>query len=229
MDTLDTKREEMFIRVQENRAQFAAAFPDGSFGAELFAQLVEVIEGLRSHAYEQSRGRSSVRESVGSKAAARDELLRRMEAISRTARVMAFTMPGLDDKFRLPRGVTDQALLTLARTFGNDAFPLKAEFIKRGLAADFIAELDEASNAFDTAINRKAQGRGKHVAATAAIDEMIERGLRVVREIGALVRNTYDADPSTLAAWESASHVERPIRKGRKKSGGSPKTDPAQG
>jgi len=227
MDTLDTKREEMFIRVRENRAQFAAAFAQGSYGAELFAQLDTVVEGLRAHAYEQSKGRSAVRESVGSKAATCDELRRRMEAISRTARVMAYTVPGLDDKFRMPGRIGDQALLTLARTFGNDAFPLKAEFIKRGLAADFIAELDEAATAFDAAINRKTQGRGKHVAATAAIDELVERGLRVVREIGALVRNNYAEDPSTLAAWESASHVERPTRRGRHKSGGSPEPVPA--
>lgn len=229
MDTLDTKRLEMFIRVHENGAQFAAALPEGSYGAGLFAQLGEIIEGLRSHAYEQSKGRSSVRESVGSKAAARDELFTRMEAISHTARVMAFTTPGLEEKFRMPRSITDQALLTLARTFGNDAFPLKAEFIKRGLHADFIAELDEAAVAFDAAINRKAQGRGKHVAATAAIDELVERGLRTVREMGALVRNTYAEDPPTLAAWESASHVERPTRRGRNKSDGSPAPAPAQG
>ena len=228
MDTLDTKREEMFIRVRENRAQFAAAFAEGSYGADLFAQLDAVIEGLRAHAYEQSKGRSAVRESTGSKAATRDELRRRMEAINRTARVMAFTLPGLDDKFRMPGRIGDQALLTLARTFGNDAFPLKAEFIKRGLAADFIAELDEAAVSFDAAINRKAQGRGKHVAATAAIDELIERGLRIVRELNALVRNTVSDDASALAAWESASRVEKPTRRGRNKSNGAPGPAPVQ-
>ena len=154
MDTLDTKREEMFIRVRENRAQFGAAFAEGSYGAELFTQLDAVIEGLRAHAYEQSKGRSAVRESSGSKAATRDELMRLLEAISRTARVISYTVPGLEDKFRVPGRIGDQALLTLARTFGNDAFPLKAEFVKRGLHADFIARLDEAAVAFDAAINR---------------------------------------------------------------------------
>lgn len=228
MDTLDTKREEMFIRVRENRAQFAAAFAEGSYGAELFTQLDAVIEGLRAHAYEQSKGRSAVRESSGSKAATRDELRRRMEAVSRTARVMAYTVPGLDDKFRMPGRIGDQALLTLARTFGNDALPLKAEFIKRGLDADFIADLEEAAVAFDTAINLKAQGRGKHVAATAAIDGLVERGLRIVREMNALVRNVLADDTSALAAWESASRVERPTRRGRNKSDETPSPAPTQ-
>ena len=35
--------------------------------------------------------------------------------------------------------------------------------------------------------------------------------MRTVRELDALVRNTFADDPSTLAAWESASHVERRV------------------
>lgn len=220
MDTLDTKRQEMFVRAHEYGAQYATAFPAGSYGAGLITKLGEVIEGLKSLALDQSKGRSSVRESSASKAAARDELMRRMEAISRTARVMAFTVPGLEDKFRLARGVGDQSLLLLARTFADDAEPLKAEFIKRGLASDFVEELREAADNFDAAINRKSQGRGKHVAATAGIDDLVERGVRVVRELDALVRNTFAEDPSALAAWESASHVERPTRKSSRKPGG---------
>jgi hypothetical protein len=229
MDTLDTKREEMFIRVREYGVQYASAFPEGSYGAGLFGQLGEVVGGLKAHALEQSKGRSSVRESSASKSAARDELLRRMDAIGRTARVIAYTTPGLDDKFRMPRGIGDQALLTLARTFTADAEPLKTEFTKRGLAANFIQELNEAADDFDAAINHKVQHRGKQVAATAAIDGMIGRGVRIVRELDAFVRNTMADDPSALAAWESASHVERPTRRGRNKSTGSPELAPAQG
>jgi hypothetical protein len=217
MDTLDTKRQEMFVRVHEYGSQYAAAFPAGSYGAGIITKLGEVIEGLKSLALDQSKGRSSVRESSASKAAARDELVRRMEAVTRTARVMAFTVPGLEDKFRLARGVGDQPLLLLARTFADDAEPLKAEFTKRGLASDFVEELREAADNFDAAINRKSQGRGKHVAATAGIDDLVERGIHVVRELDALVRNTFAADPSALAAWESASHVERPARKSSRK------------
>ncbi len=228
MNTLDTKRYEMFIRVREFGAQYAASFPAASYGAELFEQLGAVVESLRAHALEQSKGRSSVRESSASKAAARDELVRRMEAVSRTARVLDHVTPGLEDKFRMPRGVGDQSLLTLARTFADDAEPLKAEFIKRGLGADFIRELGDAADDFDADINQKVQHRGKQVAATAAIDELVERGLRVVRELDALVRNTLTDDASALAAWESASHVERPTRRIRNKSNGSPEPAPAQ-
>ncbi|MDT7690610.1 MAG: hypothetical protein QOE46_3369 [Acidobacteriota bacterium] len=210
------------MRVQEYGVQYGSSFPEGSYGVELFTQLGAVIEGLQAHALDQSKGRSSVRESSASKAAARDEVWRRPEAISRTARVIAFTTPGLENKFRASRGIGDQALLTLARTFASEAEPLKAEFTKRGLASDFIEDLNEVLDDFSAAFNQKAQGRGKHVAATAAIDELVERGMRIVRELDALVRNTFVNSPSALAAWESASHVEKPTRRGRQKPNGTP-------
>jgi hypothetical protein len=209
MDTLETRRLEMFGRVGALGAEHAAQFPKGSYGAGLFMRLDAVIKGLGEHALRQSTGQSSVREGVTSKAAVRDELLRRLEAISRTARVIAYTSPGLEDKFRLPRSIGDQALLQLARTFASDAAPLKDEFTRRGLAATFIEDLSEEADEFAASINQKAQGRSAHVAASAEIDELIEQGMRTARELDALVRNTFADDPATLAAWESASHVER--------------------
>ncbi|MFL6256325.1 MAG: hypothetical protein ACJ74T_15070 [Pyrinomonadaceae bacterium] len=228
MDTLETKRQEMFIRVCEYCTQFAASFPAGSYGAGLFEKLREVVLGLNAHALDQSKGRSSVRESSASKAVARDELLRLMDAISRTARVIAYDIPGLGNKFRMPHGIGDQALLIRARNFASEAEPLKAEFMKRSLPASFIEDLNEAIRDFDAAINQKVQHRGKQVAATAAIDDFIERGIRLVRELDALVRNLFSNDGSALAAWESASHVEKPARRGKRKSNGSPTPPPTQ-
>ncbi|HZT60417.1 MAG TPA: hypothetical protein VFA21_17560 [Pyrinomonadaceae bacterium] len=209
MDTLETRRLEMFRRVSDLKAVYAAQFPEGSFGAGRFAKLDGFIKGLDEHALKQSTGQSSVREGTTSKAAVRDELTRRLEAVSRTARVIAYTSPGLEDKFRFTRGLSDEALLQLARTFAADALPLKDEFILRGMAATFVEDLNEEADAFAEAINRKAHGKSAHVAASAGIDELIEDGMRTVRELDALFRNTFTDDPSALAAWGSASHVER--------------------
>jgi hypothetical protein len=187
-----------------------------------------LAEDLRASAYEQSRGQSSVRESSGSVDVTRGELLRRLDAIYQTAHVTAFIRPELEDKFRSPRGINDQALLTLARTYGNDAFPLKAEFVKRGLGADFINELAEAAQGFEAALNERTQGRGKHVAATAGIDRLIDCGLQIVRVLRVLVLNAYAADPAKLALWESASHVEKPSHRTRNHGDGNQPPPPAQ-
>ena len=221
MDTLETKRIEMFRNVRELGSEHTAQFPAGSYGRELFGRLDAVISGLEEHALRQSTGKSSVREGISSKAAVRDELWRRLEAISRTARVIAFTSPGLEEKFRLTRGIGDQALIQLARTFAADAEPLKAEFIRRGMVATFIEDLREETEEFADAINLKSQGRSAHVAASAEIDELIEQGMRTVRELDAIFRNVFADDPSTLAAWESASHVGKSNHRSRQKKSGA--------
>lgn len=228
MDTLDTKRMEMFIRVHENRPEFALAAPADSHGAALFEQLGQVIEDLRARAHDQSRGQSSVRESSGNKAAARKELLRQLDAIYRTARVIAYDKPGLKGKFRTPRGLGSQGLLTLARTYVTDALPLKDEFVKRKLGANFLADLEAADLALKVATNERTQGRGRQVAATAEIDRLIDRGQHLVRELHVVVLNTYAEDSSKLALWESASHVEKPPRRARSKGDGNPTPPPAE-
>lgn len=154
----------------------------------------------------------AAREGSTSKAVARDELLRDLEAISYTARTLALTTPGLEDKFRAPRNLKDQELLALARSFARDALPLKTEFIKLGLTADFMEDLDADMAEFEQAIERRIQGTEMHVAATAAIDDLIERGMKTVRQLDTIMRNVYAGNPSNLSAWLSASHVERAPR-----------------
>jgi hypothetical protein len=219
---------EMFIRVLEDRPEFALAAPEGSRGAELFDQQRQLVEDLRARAYDQSRGRSSARESSGSAALTRAELVRQLEAIYQTVRVLALDRPDLEDKFRSPRALSNQALLTLARTYGTDAFPLKADLIKRGLGADFIADLDAAANAFDAALNKRTQARDLTIAATAEINRLTTHGLRLVRELGVIVRNAYTNNPSKLALWDSASHVEKPPRRSRPNGNGNQPQPPAQ-
>lgn len=51
------------------------------------------------------------------------------------------------------------------------------------------------------------------IAATAALERNIERGLRVVRELSVIVRNVYVKDSSKRAFWESVSHVEKASRR----------------
>jgi hypothetical protein len=126
---------------------------------------------------------------------------------------MAMTTPGLDDKFRIPHNKSNQEVLAVARAAASDALPLKAEFIRRGMAADFLEDLQADIALMEEAISRTAQSTESHVAATAAIDTEIERGMNAVRQLDPLIRNTFASDPATLAAWFSASHIERTPRR----------------
>ena len=224
MKDTERRRLEMFMRVREFGTAHAAQFPPTSFAGEQLAALDSAINALETHASAQSSGRSGARAGAAGKAAARDELLRDLEAISRTARSMALTTPGLDDRFRLPQNRSDQDVLAAARAAATDAPPLKAEFVRRGMPADFLEDLAADIEAMEQAISQKAQGTESHIAATAAIDAEVERGMTAVRQLDPVVRNTFASDPSTLAAWLSASHVARTPRPSPPSPGPTPAT-----
>jgi hypothetical protein len=127
-------------------------------------------------------------------------------------------VPGLNEKFRLPRGNNDQQLLSAARAFATDALPLKAQFISHELPADFLEDLEADITALEAAIDDQSGGTGSRVAAGAAIDDAMERGAAIARKLDAIVKNKYGNNRATLAEWTSASHTERAPRK---KAGGS--------
>jgi hypothetical protein len=227
MEDADRRSFEMLVRVRDLGATNASAFPDKSRGAELFAALGATISELDIHATVQTSGKSAAQTGTASKATARAALQEDLEAIRRTARAIALDNPAFANNFRLPRGrLNDQQLLTTARAFAADAAPLAAEFIHNELPADFLADLNADIESFARAGTTQNTSTEAHVAATKAIDAAIERGLTIVRQLDAVVRNKFRADPATLAAWTSASHVERAPQ--HKKPQPKPADAPAQ-
>ena len=81
------------------------------------------------------------------------------------------------------------------------------------MPADFLEDLEADIEQFEEALTRRVQGRETHVTATAAIDDLVERGMNAVRELDAIMRNMFANNPAKLAAWMSASHVERAPRR----------------
>jgi hypothetical protein len=133
-------------------------------------------------------------------------------AINVTARALALDTPGLETKFRMPRSGTDQALLTVGRAFAANAVPLAGACQQHEMPANFIDELHAAIMALEEAISGRARNRDSRVAATASWEATVERGIKAVQRLNAIVRNKFRDDPAALAAWESASHVERRSR-----------------
>ncbi len=112
----------------------------------------------------------------------------------------------------LPRGSSDQALLNAARAFAADADPLRDAFVSHELPTTFLDELRARIAAFERALSERTTARGAHVAATAALDAALERGVTAARRLDAIVRNKFRDDPAKLAVWTTASHTERTPR-----------------
>ena len=226
MNDQEIRLYQMFVRVRDFGAVNAGAFPDGSLGGGKFTALDGVINELDKHGMDETSGRDAAKVSTGSKKGARESLRTQMEAISQTAKQMAASTPSMENSFRMPRTNGDQALLNGARAFVSDAGPLKNQFIEWELPGAFLENLGAAIESFEHSVNSKNLSQSKSVAATAAIDEANKNGKQVVSDLAAIVRNKFRDDPATLAAWESASHVERAPRK-KKETGES--TQPVSG
>src|SRR5262249_43336785 len=222
MDDLEVLRHQMFTRVRNFGASHAASFQPSSTGGKLFAVLNGIIDELDGHAAAQRSGDGAVRQSTSIKALIREELLEELSAISRTARSISVEKPGIVDKFRLPRSGNDQLLLNAARAFASDAAEFANDFVQYEMPADFLEKLKSDIVLFDQAVIGQHSGLETRVTATAAIDDVIERGMKTVRRLDAIVRNKFREDPVTLAVWVSASHKEQPPRPGVSKK----KTDP---
>jgi hypothetical protein len=135
---------------------------------------------------------------------------------------MADEVPGLDDKFRLPRNNNDQQLLAAGRAAAIDAAPFSAQFIAHEMPADFLEDLAADIGDLEAAMSDQSGGIGNRVAAAAAIDDAIDRGIEVVRKLDAIVKNKYANNPATLAEWTSASHTERAPKKKKDTVGTQP-------
>lgn len=213
MKDTDIRKFQMFVRVSDFGAAHASAFPATSIGGQKFAALNTVIADLEAQGAAQSSGRGAARASTGAKRNARAEVRERMAAISETAKSMEDSMPGISSRFRLPRNNGDQALINSARAFIEAAAPLKTEFIQREMPDSFLNDLTTAVTAFENAVNEKNLSQERSVSATAGINTSLETGMKLVRELEPIINNKFRGDAATLAAWKSASHVERPPQK----------------
>ncbi|MDT7541967.1 MAG: hypothetical protein QOE33_1871 [Acidobacteriota bacterium] len=208
MKSTERRSYEMFVRAHGFGETKATAFPPSTSGGALFAQLGAVVAELDSHTEAQVAHRSEAAQGATSKDAARKALRADLKAISDTAHALSFSKPGLQERFRLPRGNNDQSLLIAARDFRTNAELLKADFTRLELPADFLDTLQARIDAFEQGLTGRNANRVAQVTATSAIANAIERGLALVRQLDAVVRNKFRDDPVTLAAWESASHVQ---------------------
>jgi hypothetical protein len=229
MNSVVNRTYEMFVRVDAFASERAASFPANTLGGKMVVELKEVIQTLTSAITSQATGLSSAQRATAERLAASETIRETMKAIARTARVMALDMPGLENKFRLPRSGSVPALLQAARAFAADALPLKAEFIRHEHPETFIEELEAQIAALERAMGDQNTKRDAHISATASVETLIERGVNAVRRLDAIVRNKFRDDPSTLAAWESARHVESPSRTRKRINGNSGGTNPQEG
>jgi hypothetical protein len=109
----------------------------------------------------------------------------------------------------MPRSAGDQALLNSARAFAADAGAFSAALISVGLPADFIAHLNADITAFESLITTKGSALTGQAGATGGLADAAHKAAVALHVLKTIVPNTYKNNPAKLAAWATASHVQK--------------------
>lgn len=139
----------------------------------------------------------------------REDLRSLMQPIARTARRMDSVVDGISEKYRMPSSRSDQTLLATAKAWATDLVAVEDDFVAFGLPATFIADLSTAATAFEDTINPTSDAVDDRIEANANIAESDRIGMEALRICDVIVRNIFAGNPGKIAAWTSASHVER--------------------
>lgn len=225
MKSIETNTLEMLLAVRQFGLTHAEHFPADGGGAEELINVAKAIDDMEAQSTTQAQHAGAAREQTTQKRAAFESLRAMLEAITRTARTMSRKRPGIEDKFRLPSNKRVQDWLAAARAFLTEAEPLKNDFARLGMASTFLADLGSRIQAVQQAFDGRAKKSFARISATVAVAQAADRGRQAVRALDAIVRNLFADDPTVLAEWESASHVERAPRHAEKRE---PEPEPAK-
>jgi len=223
MNDRDRRRYDVLKRVQVFGDVNAADFAAGSKAVENFGIIDQAIKDLDEAKAGQVSNPDTSKETL------LDAVRLDIQNISRTASAIDLTQAGFADSFRPPKAYNPTAIITTADAFllqlavkpADDAptkaakAALVAQFVAHEMSTTFVATLQNDRQAIiekDKEIESDSEDRIEY---TAIIGPLIQKGIDAVHTLDAIMHNKYGSQPAKMAAWTSASHVERdPDRSG---------------
>jgi hypothetical protein len=175
----------------------------------LFTSLAPVKVALTNATTLADAGKRAFRETSDERAAAAIMTRGMMRDIAEIAK--ALSERGVDvgarEAFRMPRYGTYASLAQAANAFVELVEPRKALFIARGLAATFVEDLSALIVVLNSAGDNAGSERSRGVGGTTAFEAEANRGMAIVRELRAIMRVKFRANPGLLAEWKSLARV----------------------
>lgn len=221
MTTMETRRYETLVRVHEFGQRNRERFPESSVGGMRFAAVAIAVRQLGEYA---ALDQSAARDVRRRRMLAREALVAEIDAIRRTARVLAVATPGLDERFPRPHTSSDRALIALGEMVGREAAAELERFVAHGLPPTFVDDLHARVEAFTHAIRHRESRRSSQAIARATIRDALAAGWTALRELEVIVANQLRKEPALLTAWDTCRRLEYPRRP---RAGRVPPPDPA--
>ena len=213
MTDAERRRKEGLQKTVTYATENGADFRAGSIQATQIAVIAAELALMAGFTVDQAVGAGGAGSAFETKDTARETLREEMAPIPPTARAMERTFDGITERFKMPRNRTDQDTLATARAWVIASVPFEADFIAYGLPADFRKNLTDAADAFENSIPATTSAVDARVAATAQIGESIRRAMIALRILDPVMKNIYAGNIGKLAAWLSASHIEKAPKK----------------
>jgi hypothetical protein len=182
------RRHQTMGRMRGFFVQRAPDFAEGSIARQMIDDLAAAVMDLEGAAADQQASHGQVQQHTTTKGDARRALRDDLEAINRVARLI-----GREDLFPLPPRQNDELLIN----------------------ANFLEDLSSDITAFDAAVAAQGDALGDRVAAGSLVSDQIDRGMELRRGLDIIVKTKYANDPTVLAEWASASHIERAPRRSK--------------
>lgn len=200
---------EMLLRVNDFMSANTADFSGVAFVAATAATLQTETARIGALAASKVQNTAAAKDSTVSRAESRSDLRSAMEDIAAVWKSAAAETGEAANKFRMPRGNSDQNLVATAKTFAIEAEANKPFFLDRGLTPAFVTELQAKTAAFEQAIITAEASRRERVGTNASFEEPLKNARNAVRNLEPIVKRTYRSNPQKMAQWMAASRVER--------------------
>ena len=206
----------MLARIGVFAATHTQYFAKDSPAGQLLDEIEGAIGKLSACKTSQTSAREDRKLSTVDRAAARTELRRQLDAISRTARALNL------GQFWVPGDKSDRALAEIGQIFATRAEPLKQTFIEGHLLPDFLDSLKAAVQNLEKTMAEQVSRAGVRIAATSGIEQTRNDAMSAVDRLDALMQNVLRDDAPALAVWRSARRVERYARPRRAELASAP-------
>jgi hypothetical protein len=194
----------MLIKVREFGRQHQGTFPESSPAGKAFAVVATAAEAIAA----EGSGMLLAKETgLQAKAAAREQILERLNGIARTARIVATTAPAAGDLLRLQVPKTDAALVMAVQGIVREGPAAIVPLVPLGVPETVVAELAALLDRFEQADRGGRAGKAARAAARTRLAAAFEPAAEPLRLLDVIVANTFEHDDAVLAAWKRARHV----------------------
>lgn len=209
MNDKDRKRYEACKRSGQYALDYKTGYPAAGELDNTFLALNAKVNEIEAATGGQSAAIGTSGQQFQLKDIDREELNDIMTAVANAARAAEPTNPGTQERFRFNRNLNDADLLAAANSFLAATAAEQALLINWSAPATWHADLTAEAAEFDAAFSAAASADQTKVASTAEVKQLINEAMQLKRTAGHMVPNYFGDDPGAMAAWHSASTVEK--------------------